>query len=76
MGSDTNSDSDKRLNADVADLEAPSPEPLAQDVGPLQESHEGDFLTTNEQRDLTRGLEQRHISLIALAGAIVHSPPL
>ncbi|KAF2161945.1 hypothetical protein M409DRAFT_69456 [Zasmidium cellare ATCC 36951] len=32
--------------------------------------HEGDFVTENEDRDLSRGLEQRHISLIAIAGAI------
>ena len=31
----------------------------------------GDFLTTNEEHDLSRGLHQRHISLIALASAIV-----
>lgn len=33
-------------------------------------AHNGDFVTVNEDRDLSRGLEQRHISLIALAGAI------
>jgi len=32
---------------------------------------DGDFVTTNETRDLKRGLSQRHISLIAIAGAIV-----
>jgi len=32
---------------------------------------EGDFVTQNEERDLSRGLQQRHISLIAIAGAIV-----
>ncbi|KAH7021252.1 amino acid permease/ SLC12A domain-containing protein [Microdochium trichocladiopsis] len=32
--------------------------------------HEGDFVTRNEEEDLRRGLHQRHISLIALAGAI------
>lgn len=31
----------------------------------------GDVVTVNEERDLVRGLHQRHISLIALAGAIV-----
>jgi len=35
---------------------------------------EGDFVTSNEQRDLVRGLHQRHISLIAIAGAIVSTP--
>ena len=33
--------------------------------------HENDFVTQNEERDLSRGLHQRHISLIAIAGAIV-----
>lgn len=33
--------------------------------------HEGDFVTANERNDLARGLHQRHIGLIALAGAIV-----
>ena len=37
---------------------------------PLIRADEGDFVTENEERDLTRGLHQRHISLIALAGAI------
>lgn len=32
---------------------------------------EGDFVTRAEERDLARGLHQRHISLIAIAGAIV-----
>lgn len=37
---------------------------------PLLRADEGDFVTENEERDLSRGLHQRHISLIALAGAI------
>lgn len=41
---------------------------------------EGDFVTQTEERDLARGLHQRHVSLIAIAGAIVcmtmhHLPP-
>lgn len=35
---------------------------------------EGDFVTRAEERDLARGLHQRHISLIAIAGAIVSIP--
>lgn len=31
---------------------------------------EADFVTNYEDRDLKRGLSQRHISLIAIAGAI------
>ena len=37
---------------------------------PLLRADEGDFVTEHEERDLSRGLHQRHISLIALAGAI------
>ena len=33
--------------------------------------NEGDFVTQTEEQNLSRGLEQRHISLIAIAGAIV-----
>lgn len=40
------------------------------------DGHEGDFVTPNEQKDLRRGLHQRHIGLIALAGAIVCFYPL
>ena len=32
--------------------------------------HEADFVTRNEDEDLSRGLHQRHVSLIAIAGAI------
>lgn len=35
-----------------------------------RDDHEGDFVTQNEEQDLSRGLHQRHISLIAIAGAI------
>jgi amino acid permease len=34
---------------------------------------ESDFVTATEDRDLRRGLHQRHVSLIAIAGAIVRS---
>lgn len=36
---------------------------------------DSDFVTRNEERDLSRGLHQRHISLIAIAGAIVRALP-
>jgi amino acid permease len=39
-----------------------------------EDDHEGDFVTANERKDLARGLHQRHIGLIALAGAIVCFP--
>lgn len=42
----------------------------------LQGLHEADFVTYNEQQDLKRGLHQRHISLIAIAGAIVRMHPI
>jgi amino acid transporter len=47
-----------------------SPEPFIENAGE-EDDHEGDFVTANERKDLARGLHQRHIGLIALAGAIV-----
>ena len=47
-----------------------SPEPFIENAGE-EDDHEGDFVTVNERKDLARGLHQRHIGLIALAGAIV-----
>lgn len=44
--------------------------PAAAEAAP-RDDHHGDFVTRNEEQDLSRGLHQRHISLIALAGAIV-----
>lgn len=35
---------------------------------------DGDFVTRTEERDLSRGLHQRHVSLIAIAGTIVSIP--
>ena len=32
---------------------------------------EGDFVTQTEEQQLSRGLRQRHVGLIAIAGAIV-----
>ncbi|KAF9641017.1 putative dicarboxylic amino acid permease protein [Lasiodiplodia theobromae] len=45
-------------------------EPVAAAAAEPRDDHQGDFLTDNEQQNLARGLHQRHISLIALAGAI------
>lgn len=35
-----------------------------------QQDHEGDFVTALENNNLSRGLRQRHIQMIAIAGAI------
>ncbi|OLN83759.1 Dicarboxylic amino acid permease 3 [Colletotrichum chlorophyti] len=35
-----------------------------------QDDHNGDFVTATEDRDLKRGLEQRHLSMLGIAGAI------
>jgi hypothetical protein len=43
---------------------------LGESASTAHASHQGDFVTLNEHRDLARGLHQRHISLIAIAGAI------
>lgn len=53
--------------ADVEVLSAPAAESSA---AADYIDHEGDFVTRNEDEDLHRGLHQRHISLIAIAGAI------
>lgn len=58
-------DADKHVDVDV--------EPPPHDVrGEASGSRieEADFVTRNEEHDLSRGLKQRHISLIAIAGAI------
>lgn len=36
----------------------------------MHEQENTDLVTSNEEHDLSRGLHQRHISLIAIAGAI------
>ncbi|KAK2053594.1 amino acid permease [Colletotrichum caudatum] len=40
--------------------------------GPFEphDDHGGDFVTAAEDRDLKRGLEQRHLSMLGIAGAI------
>lgn len=53
---------------DSPDLEQPR---RAGGHGVVDDDHQGDFVTVYEERDLSRGLHQRHVSLIALAGAIV-----
>ncbi|KAH9842292.1 Amino acid permease [Teratosphaeria destructans] len=66
--------------ADVDDL-APTRKHITVDVLPEDETfvpqasssqdvENADFVTRNEEEDLSRGLSQRHISLIAIAGAI------
>ncbi|KAL9624053.1 MAG: hypothetical protein Q9160_001806 [Pyrenula sp. 1 TL-2023] len=52
------------------DIEASSPSAHSESGLVSQGNEETDFVTLKEQRDLVRGLHQRHISLIALAGAI------
>ncbi|KAK7521295.1 proline-specific permease [Phyllosticta citriasiana] len=52
---------------DSPDVEHPR---RADGEGVVTDDHGGDFVTVYEERDLSRGLHQRHISLIALAGAI------
>lgn len=58
-------DADKHVGVDVEP-------PLHDLAGAASGSRieEADFVTHNEERDLSRGLKQRHISLIAIAGAI------
>ena len=58
-------DKDTRVNIE------PSPEIVQPSNSSIGHVEEGDFVTVNEQQDLSRGLHQRHVSLIAIAGAIV-----
>lgn len=52
----------------------PQPEVIGRSSSDLPERGKsvdnGDFVTEREERELSRGLHQRHISLIAIAGAI------
>ncbi|KAH6695633.1 proline-specific permease [Plectosphaerella plurivora] len=52
----------------AADIEASAAEYTKRD-GPGYD-HDGDLLTSTEDRDLRRGLQQRHLSMLGLAGAI------
>lgn len=69
----TPDDGDASKRADVEAVPPSNPSERSLMPGDLlsPSDHGGDFVTTNEQQDLARGLHQRHISLIALAGAIV-----
>lgn len=49
-------------------------EPHTDPQGGSSTLDENDFVTVKEDRDLRRGLHQRHVSLIAIAGAVVRSP--
>lgn len=40
------------------------------EASPIPPDHEGDFVTSLESTSLARGLQQRHIQMIAIAGAI------
>lgn len=55
---------------DVVSSHDPQPDGHAAPGGPSRDDHHGDFLTDSERQNLQRGLHQRHVSLIALAGAI------
>lgn len=71
MTSETDNDTNKHLDVGVAPTLVGDGEPSS-----LRDDHDGDFVTVEEEHDLTRGLHQRHISLIALAGAIVRRSTL
>lgn len=64
MASPLQDNTDKRVDVDI---EPPHDVHAAASGSRIEEA---DFVTHNEERDLSRGLKQRHISLIALAGAI------
>lgn len=60
-----NMDIDKHVGVDIE----PPPHDLPGEASGSR-IEEADFVTRNEEHDLSRGLKQRHISLIAIAGAI------
>lgn len=39
-------------------------------LGPIVDDHEGDLVTDAENRDLKRGLGERHLTMLGIAGAI------
>jgi amino acid transporter len=56
----------------VHDVESPPPEsvPTFRAISP----DDGQIVTQQERQSLIRGLSQRHVQMIAIAGAIVRSP--
>jgi amino acid transporter len=56
----------------VHDVEDPPPEsvPTFRAISP----DDGQIVTQQERQSLIRGLSQRHVQMIAIAGAIVRSP--
>jgi amino acid permease len=58
---------DKNIEAHAS----PAPADVRHNLRPGTVLDESDFVTITEDRDLRRGLHQRHVSLIAIAGAIV-----
>jgi len=43
---------------------------ISRDGNDRNADHDGDLVTQTEDRDLQRGLEQRHLSMVAIAGSI------
>lgn len=39
-------------------------------IGPIVDDHDGDLVTDVENRDLKRGLGERHLTMLGIAGAI------
>lgn len=64
------SDSSSASMHDHAGSEAGGAHASSREYDPEEGSHESDLVTTAEGRDLKRGLKQRHLSMLGIAGAI------
>lgn len=63
------------INSTAAADESSSPDPecqrgTANGLGPIVDDHDGDLVTDAENRDLKRGLGERHLTMLGIAGAI------
>lgn len=61
-------------NGDSLPITALDPEsprlPIGHDASPVVDDHDGDLVTAAENKDLKRGLGERHLTMLGIAGAI------
>lgn len=55
---------------DSLTLSSPDPESQLHDTSPTVDDHDGDLVTAAENKDLKRGLSERHLTMLGIAGAI------
>lgn len=49
---------------------SPDPEAQLHDASAIVDDHDGDLVTAAENKDLKRGLAERHLTMLGIAGAI------